>query len=333
MLRTHRIRTLISSIASVLLLSACSTSPTSPVPGNAITDTAPAELAKPQIVATVRPCSDDPDWNDPAAPLKLYGTTWFVGTCGISTLLITTPEGHVLIDGATAQAAPMILDNIRTLGFRPEDVRYILTSHEHFDHVGGVAELQRTTGATVLARTAAIATLERGASDRSDPQFLLDGKFSAIANVRRIADDEVIRIGGMQLTAHATPGHTLGSTSWTWMSCERGDRPAGQASGCQRIAYVDSLTAISDDVYKFSDDAAHPGVLAAFRSTLSKVAALPCDILITPHPSTSELWSRFGPAAKAPLASDPNACRNYAASAQIKLDARIAKETQGLTTP
>ncbi len=328
MYRTQRFRGLISSSACALLLSACNTPTAMPV-----VDLARTEQAKPQSIVSTAACADDASWNGPAAPLKIYGNTWYVGTCGIAALLITTPQGHVLIDGATAKAAPMILDSIRTLGFRPEDIRYILVSHEHLDHVGGVAELQRATGATVLARTAAIATLERGSNDRSDPQFLATGKFPAIANVRRIADDDTVRIGEMQFSAQATPGHTLGSTSWTWVSCERGDRPVGQAAGCQRIAYVDSLTAISDDVYKFSDDAAHPGVLAAFRSTLSKVAELPCDILITPHPSASKLWSRFGPTAEAPLAADPDACRNYAANARIKLDERIAKETQGLTAP
>ena len=124
----------------------------------------------------------------------------------------------------------------------------------------------------------------------------------------------------MAITAHATPGHTPGSTSWTWVSCE----PAR----CQKIAYVDSLTAISDRVYRYTDDARNPGVLAAFRTTLATVAALPCDILITPHPGASTLWSRLGPQASAPLV-DASACRNYAAVAGTRLDARIAQERTG----
>jgi metallo-beta-lactamase class B len=124
------------------------------------------------------------------------------------------------------------------------------------------------------------------------------------------------------LQAHATPGHTQGSTSWTWQSCQSGR--------CLDVAYVDSLTSISDEVYRYSDEAAHPGVLAAFRKTLVTVAALPCDILFTPHPGASNLWSRIGPEATAPLV-DPIACRRYAATAGENLEARIAKESAGST--
>ena len=89
-------------------------------------------------------------WNEPATPFRIYGNTWYVGTCGLSSILITSVQGHVLIDGDTELAPPLIEANIRRLGFRVEDVRYILNSHEHFDHVGGIARLQRDSRATVV---------------------------------------------------------------------------------------------------------------------------------------------------------------------------------------
>jgi metallo-beta-lactamase class B len=265
-------------------------------------------------------CAADAGWNDPAKPARLYDNTWYVGTCGLSAILITSPEGHVLIDGATEKAAPMIEENIATLGFKLKDVRYILNSHEHMDHAGGIAQLQRDSGATVVARSQAAVILEQGKSDRSDPQFLTTGSFPPVASVRRIADGETVALGPIKLQAHATPGHTQGSTSWTWQSCQSGR--------CLDIAYADSLTAISDEVYRYGDEAAHPGVLAAFRKTLVTVAELPCDILLTPHPGASDLWSRMGPEATAPLV-DPAACRRYAATASTNLDARIVKERTG----
>ena len=264
-----------------------------------------------------RVCADDADWNEPATPLRIYGNTWYVGTCGIGALLVTSPQGHLLIDGATSQAGTQIVANIRALGFKPEDVRAILFTHEHSDHAGGLAELQRATGAPVLSRAPAVATLKRGASDRSDPQLLDLKPFPAVANVKSIADDETVTVGPLALHAIATPGHTAGGTSWTWRSCE-GD-------ACRQIVYADSLTAISDDSYRFSDDATHPGYLAAFRETLARVAALPCDILITPHPSASRLWARIGPGASEPLA-DKQACRAYAQGASDRLDGRLAEE-------
>jgi len=265
-------------------------------------------------------CASDAGWNDPAVPRNVHGNTWYVGTCGISALLVTSPQGHVLVDGATAEAAPLIAANIRALGFRPQDVRYIVNSHEHHDHAGGLAQLQRDTGATVVARDVAAATLKRGQSDRSDPQFLTTGKFAPVRPVRRIADGAALSLGPLALTAHATPGHTPGSTSWSWVSCDAAD--------CQRIVYADSLTPIADDEYRYSDPKRSPGVLAAFRQTLAVVAGLPCDILITPHPGASALWSRLGPLATSPLV-DPSACRAYAAAGAARLDARVAEEQSG----
>ncbi len=273
---------------------------------------------------TAKACADDAGWNDPATPLKVYGNTWYVGTCGISALLVTSDEGHILVDAATPQAGPQILANIRALGFKPEDVRAIVFSHEHFDHAGSLAELQQATGAPVYARAPAVATLKRGASDRSDPQHEVLDPFAPVEQVVVLDDDGVVRVGPLALQVVSTPGHTPGGTSWTWRSCEGDD--------CRQMVYADSLTAISDDVYRYSDDAAHPGYVAAFRETLARVAALECDILVTPHPSASQLWSRIGPRADRPLV-DTSACRTYAQTATQRLDKRLADEASKPPVP
>lgn len=275
-------------------------------------DHALAEKAAPPIV-----CSADPGWDDPATSRRIYGNTWFVGTCGISALLVTSDQGHILIDGGTAKGGALILANLRTLGFKPEDVRAIVFSHEHSDHAGGLAALQAATGAPVLARAPAVEALKRGTADRSDPQFLVSEPFPGIGRVRTIANDEIVKVGPLALQAIPTPGHTLGGTSWTWQSCE--------AEVCRQIVYADSLTAISDDVYRYSDDAAHPGVLERFRQTLSRVGALKCDILLTPHPAASDMWSRIGPKPSEPLV-DTTACRSYAQKATARLEKRLADE-------
>ena len=272
----------------------------------------------------VKACAANAGWNDPATPLQVYGNTWYVGTCGISALLVTSDDGHILIDAATPQAGPQILASIRALGFKPEDVRAIVFSHEHFDHVGSLADLQKATGAPVYARAPAIAALTRGASDRSDPQFEALEPFPAVGQVVAIADDGVVRVGPLALQAVATPGHTPGGTSWTWQSCDGGD--------CRQMVYADSLTAISDDVYRYSDGEAHPGYTAAFRETLARVAALECDILVTPHPSASQVWFRLGPRADRPLV-DTSACRTYAQTATQRLDKRLADEASTPTAP
>jgi metallo-beta-lactamase class B len=271
-------------------------------------------VAQPAAAKPAAVCKADAGWNDPAKPRHVFGNTWYVGTCGISALLVTSDKGHVLIDGATEQAGPQIEANIRALGFKIEDVRYILATHAHLDHAGGFAKLQRDSGAVMIARGADAAAIERGRGDRSDPQFLSIEGFPPVKTVRRIAAGEAVTLGPVSLIAHATPGHTPGSTSWTWDSCE--------ATRCLHLAYVDSVSAISDDVYRYTDD---PGVVAAFRHTLATVAALPCDVLLTPHPQVSNMFARIGDKPSAPLV-DGNACRALAAQAEKTLDERIAKE-------
>lgn len=294
--------------ASLFALSACARTETPADRREAAgtTDTVPACPADASVMD---------GWNDRAPPRKLFGNTYYVGTCGLTSLLVTSPSGHVLIDGATAAAAPRIEANIRMLGFRPGDVKYILNSHEHSDHAGGLAQLQRATGAQVLARAPAIATLGRGKSDRGDPQFLGGESFPPVANAKPVADGEAIRIGDLVLTAHATPGHTAGGTSWTWASCE--------GARCLGIAYTDSTSALSDKEYRYS---AHPDHLAAFRKGLDAMAALPCDIQVTPHPLASDLFARMD--GTMPLV-DAGACNRYAEAGRANLEKRLQAERDG----
>jgi metallo-beta-lactamase class B len=265
-------------------------------------------------------CKPDAKWTEPAPPQKVFGNTYFVGTCGISAILVTSNDGAVLIDAGVEEAAPLVEANLRALGVKLGDVRYIVNSHEHPDHVGGLAKLASDTHATVEAREPGAAALENGRVGPHDPQLRTSKPFPKIPNVRRIADGDHVKLGTIDLVAHATPAHTAGSTSWTWTSCE-GDR-------CLDIVYADSLTPVSDDEYQFSDDDA---VLATFRRSIATVAALPCDILLTPHPDASDLWHRLGADATAPLV-DASACRRYAATATKNLDARVAKE-KGIAKP
>lgn len=270
---------------------------------------APIETAGPSFDAA---CAGSDDWEKPAPPVRIFGNTYFVGTCGISSILVTDPQGDILIDGGTEADAELIADNIRRLGLRLTDVKYLLSSHEHFDHVGGIARLQQLTGAELLASPAAAAVLRTGVPGADDPQAGSLKPFPAAHVDRTIRDGEMIRIGNSVLTAVTTPGHTPGALTWHWGSCDGGI--------CRQIVYADSLTPVSSDKYRFSD---HPAYVQAFRASLAKVAALDCDILLTPHPSASKLPDRF--ALRVPL-EDRNACRDYAASLTKQLDDRLAKE-------
>jgi len=307
------------AIAVLLATAACRPAAS---PGSVAEAAAPASDDAPAVPACPADATVMDGWNDRAPPRKIFGNTWYVGTCGITSLLVTSPQGHVLLDGTTEPAGPLIEANVRALGFEPADIKYIVNSHEHFDHAAGIAYLQRATGATVRVREPAVSTLHNGRSDRDDPQFLEEGQaFPPVTGVQPIADGETLRIGTLEITAHATPGHAPGGTSWTWRACE-GER-------CLDMAYADSLSSISDDEYRYSDDAAHPGYLAAFRKGIDTIAALPCDVLLTPHPLASNLFARID--GREPL-QDAGACRRYAESGRANLESRLARERTG-TTP
>jgi len=254
----------------------------------------------------------EPTWDKPAPPVRIHGNSYFVGTCGISAILITGRAGHILIDAGTERGADLIAANVRSLGFRLQDVKILLHSHEHIDHVGGMSRLQRLTGARLLASPVAAKVFASGAPTPDDPQAGLHPIFPSARVDRMVRDGETVRLGDLALTAVATPGHTAGALSWHWGTCDGGN--------CRRLVYADSLSAISRDDYRFRD---HPVAVSAFRAGLGKLATLECDILLTPHPSASRMIERFG--GKSPLVNAA-ACRDYAAAKAKALDERLAKE-------
>ena len=268
--------------------------------------------ARAEGAALAQSCEGRDGWSDAAPPARIFGNTYYVGTCGISVLLVTSSQGHVLIDGATDEAAPSILANIRTLGFDPRDVRFIVGSHEHVDHMGGFAALKAATGAEVRVRAPAGAVVKSGRTAADDPQAGLIPNMRPVTVGRVLRENEIFGFGTIAMSSYPTPGHTSGGTSWTWRSCE--------GTKCVNFAYVDSLTAVSADGYRFTD---HPERVAPFRATFDRVAAMPCDVLVTPHPDFSNLFGRLSGAA--PLV-DGNACRNLVGAMRARLDARLAKE-------
>lgn len=285
-------------------------------PGTALARPAPAGPDRAATQAIVKQCGDTEDFSAPAPPARLYGNTYYVGTCTVSVLLVTSPKGHVLVDSATEQAVPSLLANIRALGFDPADIRWIVSSHEHFDHVGGLAALKAATGAKVALSAPAALIATTGKADPADSQFgvLKDHPFAPVKTDRIVLPGEVVRAGPLRLTMSATPGHTSGSTSWTWQSC------AGKR--CRTVSYVDSISALAAPPYRFTE---HPDVVARFRRTFASVAARHCGILVTPHPSASALFERM--LGQEPLAP-ANACRRYARNAGERLNAQLAKENQ-----
>ncbi|GMN01284.1 subclass B3 metallo-beta-lactamase [Erythrobacter sp. MTPC3] len=262
--------------------------------------------------AFIDTCKAWDEWDKPAPPFKVHGDTYYVGTCGISAILIRGDAGHVLIDTGTETGADAVIANIRTLGVDPQDIELLLYSHEHFDHVGGMAKTAELTGGKLIASKPAAAVFFTGQDHPEDPQYGMHDPMHPVVPERHIESGETETLGNITVTAIATPGHTPGALSWRWQSCEEDD--------CKTIVYADSLSPVSSDSYRFSD---HPAYLANYRKGLSRLAAIDCDVLMTPHPSASRMIARMR-AGKLVGGMD---CSEYATQIMERLDRRLTDES------
>lgn len=260
------------------------------------------------------------DWYAPQQPFAIYGDTYYVGTHGISAVLITSKAGHILVDVGGPDAAEQVEDHIRQLGFKVEDIRYILSSHAHQDHAGAIAALQKLSGATVLAGPANVPVLRTGQPDRSDPQYPGLVPMTPVARTRALRDGEVIRLGPLAVTAHFTPGHTKGGVSYTWQARE-GDRDVD-------VVFADSVFGLAAKGRSFSRNPLYPNARADVEQSIAKIASFKCDVLISAHPEFSGLWERKEKQATLGDAAfiDPNGCRAYADVGRKFLAGTLAEE-------
>ncbi|WP_091388696.1 subclass B3 metallo-beta-lactamase [Microbulbifer marinus] len=250
-------------------------------------------------------------WRTPVEPLQIAEHTWQIGTRGLSALLIKTSDGAILIDGGMPQVADHLLANMQKLGVAPADLKLILHSHAHADHAGPLAAVKRATGAQLISNAQSAVLLARGGADDIHFGDLL---FPPVTADRILQDGEVVSLGKLDLQVHFVPGHTPGSMAWTWRDSRNGKRLT--------IAYVDSLSAPG---YQLLGNPRYPRIVDDYRNTFASVRALPCDLLLTPHPAGSG-WS-YEEQAVPEKAID---CRAYADSAEQRFDKQIAKQKLAL---
>ncbi len=210
------------------------------------------------------------EWNQPVAPFRIAGPLYYVGMAQVTSLLITTPKGHILIDGAFPESAEQILDNVRTLGFKPEDIRILLSTHAHIDHAGGLAAIKEKTRAALYAGAADVAALARGG--KQDFAFGDDIAFPPVTADVAVKDGQEVTLGDVTVRAVATPGHTLGCTSWAF-TIQADGKPL-------RVVMVGGTSAPG---YKLVDNAKYPAIAADFERTFAKLKAMACDIFLEGH--------------------------------------------------
>ena len=210
------------------------------------------------------------DWSLPFEPRKIIGDIYYVGTNLISSFLITTPAGHILLDTGPIEMVPQVETNIEKLGFKLQDVRVLLNSHAHFDHCGGFAEVRRLTGATVIASKLDGELMMRGG--KGDFYWGDELAYEPVKPDRIVADGERVELGGVSLTALLTPGHTKGCTSWS-MRVNEGGKDYG-------VLFLCGLTA---SLYKLTNNDQYPNIVEDVRDTLRRLRGMHADVMLAPH--------------------------------------------------
>lgn len=218
-------------------------------------------------------------WNRPAEPFEVIDGIYYVGTEELAAWLIPSEQGAVLIDGALEESAPLIEANIRRLGFKVEDVRFLLNSHAHFDHSGGLAQLKRDSGAQFIASRGDQVALETGRYVGFES--VADLNFPPIKVDRLIADGEALMLGSVRLTAHFTPGHTAGCTTWTMPVWSRGQR-------LDVVFYCSTSVALN----RLLPNAQYPGIIDDYRGSFTRLATLHADVFLANHKDFFRLWEK-----------------------------------------
>jgi metallo-beta-lactamase class B len=205
--------------------------------------------------------------NQPVAPVHIIGNIYYVGTNGVSSFLIVTSAGHILIDSGFNQSVPLIRNSVTELGFRFEDIRILLSSHAHFDHVAGHALVQQQTGAQIMASQKDAEIITRG------DDALWEGWLGSRVD-RIVADDDVVGLGGVALRAHLTPGHTEGCTTWTMETTVGEDRYQVVFAGGYGI----------NPGVRLVGNNAYPRIAEDYARTFAVLKRLKPDVFLAQHP-------------------------------------------------
>jgi metallo-beta-lactamase class B len=210
------------------------------------------------------------DWSLPFEPRKIIGNIYYVGSNLISSFLIVTPAGNILLDTGHVEMLPQVMGNIEKLGFKVKDVKVLLSSHAHFDHCGGFAELKRQTGATVVASKLDGELMQNGG--KGDFFWGDELSYEPVKVDRMIADGDRVELGGVTLTAHLTPGHTKGCASWSMRVHEDNKN--------YEVLFLCGLTA---SLYKLTNNTQYPNIVSDVRNSLEQLRRMHPDVMLASH--------------------------------------------------
>lgn len=261
--------------------------------------------------------------NQSVAPFRIVGNIYYVGASDVTSFLIVTPLGHILLDGGFAETAPQIEANIQRLGFKLSDVKFLLNSHAHYDHAGGLAELKKRTGAQMVAMQGDAPLLASGG--HGDFFFGDRLAFPPVKPDRVIHDGDTITLGGVTMTAHLTAGHTRGCTTWA-MTTDNG-KPL-------HVVFIGSMSVLPG--YRLAGKESYPGMAADYEKSFRVLKSLPCDVFLGAHGSFFDLAgkraSMTNGAAQNPFI-DPAGYRAYVEGSEATFETELRRQQHASDPP
>jgi metallo-beta-lactamase class B len=262
-------------------------------------------------------------WEEPAEPVKIVEPLYFVGTKGLGVFLFTTSEGHILMNSGMPSSGPMIVQSIRKLGFRPEDIKIMINGHAHIDHAGAFAYLKQLSGAQLMVMREDVPAMESG--DREDFKYGNDFVYPPVKVDRILRDGDTVQLGEVQLTAYHTPGHTRGATTWIATVID-GGRP-------YVVAFPDG--AGFNPGYRLANNPSYPGIADDFRNTHHKLEMLKPDIWLAQHNEYYDLEGKRKRAEAEGVSAwlDPEGYRRWVASKKRAFEDKVDKEMSVEKTP
>lgn len=257
-------------------------------------------------------------WSRPIPPFRILGNLYYVGSHEVTAFLLTTPEGHVLLDGGLPETAPMIAASIEALGFELNDVEVLLNSHAHFDHAGGLAELRERSGGKLMAMAEDAEWLRTG-----DADF---GEIPAVPVARELRHGDKVELGGTSLVAHKTAGHTPGCTTWSTQVEEAGKR--------YDVVFVCSTSALPE--HRLVDNPDYPQIAADFEAAFAHLRTLPVDVFLASHGSffrLEEKRARLADGADGTVFVDPDGYRSFVDRKERQFQDELARQRAAAGSP
>jgi len=263
-------------------------------------------------------CAQNNDWTEPFPPFKIAGNLYYVGSKGLASYLITTPEGHILINSDLVESVPLIRASVEQLGFKFTDIKILLISHAHWDHNDGSDAIKKLTGAKYMVMDADVSTVESGGKTDFHYANTATSLYPPTKVDRVLHDGDEVKLGGALLVAHLTPGHTKGCTTWTMKVQEAGKTYDAVIVGSPNV----------NDGYKLVNNKAYPQIAADYERTFRTLKSLPCDIFLGAHGNYFDLERKYPRAKDSGVAAfvDPEGYKKYVADREHAYRTELGKQ-------